>query len=329
MKRIATGCQYCAVGCGYNAFLVPDLESRRVELSGVSRFITPAMTNVVNYQGRKVHAAVAPDVLCDLNKGNHSVRGGSQGENLVTHDGQGRSTRDRLKSPMVRVDDGTPQGRLEPITWDVLNQVLARLIVRATKISAAGTGNESRLKVRYPERLGVKLYEYQYLENTYAATKLFYSALGTPNVAYHDRPSAAGSSPGLEDVGFRPHDFAYDDVRQSDVLVFIGTNPYENQSVFFMQYCQGKPMIVIDPRKTATAQYTEHHGGLHLQPTKLGADSLVLYALARDIIQRWKQDHRLEDFPLPPGSARTSIRCRSPTEQPRSKPKNGAVPREH
>ena len=22
-KRITTGCQYCAVGCGYNAFLVP------------------------------------------------------------------------------------------------------------------------------------------------------------------------------------------------------------------------------------------------------------------------------------------------------------------
>lgn len=278
-KRITTGCQYCAVGCGYNALLVPEgLTGNADEWDGVSRFITPAMTNVIRYRGVRYQAAVAPDVRCDLNKGNHSVRGGSQGHNMVNALGSGRSTHDRLKSPMVRLSDG----RLHEISWETLNRVMAELICRATDIST----RDGKLQVTHPERLGVKLFEYQYLENTYAATKLFYSALGTPNVAYHDRPSAAGSSPALKDVGFRPHDFSYEDIRQADVLLFIGTNPYENHSVFFMQNCQGKEIIVLDPRRTATAQYAIKTGGLHLQPKTLGADSLVLYAIARAILER-------------------------------------------
>jgi len=280
VKRITTGCQYCAVGCGYNAFLVFDDGVPTETLQGISRFITPAMTNVANYKGRRVRAAVVPDLRCDLNKGNHSVRGGSQGKNLVTSTGRDRSTAQRLKSPQVRLQDG-PDGLVD-LTWDKLNDVMAQLVMHAADIKVSG----EKAKVGRPGGLGVKLYEYQYLENTYAATKLIYSAIGTPNVAYHDRPSVAGSSPALEDVGFRPHDFSYDDLRAADVILFIGTNPYENQSVCFMQSCVGKEMIVLDPRETATAQYALATGGLHLPPTALGADSLVIYALARAIIER-------------------------------------------
>lgn len=278
--RITTGCQYCAVGCGYNAFLTPD-DGGKDEYDGVSRFITPAMTNTVRYKGEVRQIAVAPDARCDLNKGNHSVRGGSQGENLVTADGTGRSTQDRLKSPMVRLRDG----RLHEITWRTLNEILARLLIEATSIKRSGSDDDPTLKVENPDGLGVKLYEYQYLENTYAATKLFYGAIGTRNLAYHDRPSAAGSSPGMKDAGLRPHDFSYDDILDADVIFIIGTNPYENQSVFFMQYCQGKEMIVMDPRLTATAQYGVQTGGLHLRPKWLGADSFVLYAMARSLIE--------------------------------------------
>lgn len=105
-QRITTGCQYCAVGCGYNAFLVPaeDASDETITLDGVSRFITPAMTQTVAFQGQPFRAAVAPDPRCDMNKGNHSVRGGSQGDNLVTFDGSGRSTRDRLTSPQVPLE---------------------------------------------------------------------------------------------------------------------------------------------------------------------------------------------------------------------------------
>ncbi len=299
-KRMTIGCQYCAVGCGYNALLVPEDTSKgepETEV-GVSMFITPAMQppgeGTIKYKGKTMKTSVSPDPRCDLNKGNHSVRGGSQGQNLVTANGKGRSTEDRLKSPQIRLADE----KFHDITWETLNQVMAKLVIEATKIKSVGEENSPKLQVTNPEHLGVKLYEYQYLENTFAATKLFFSCLGTPNAAYHDRPSVAGSSPGMKDVGFSPHDFSYDEVRDSDVLVFIGTNPYENQSVFFMQYCVGKEMIVIDPRYTATAQYAVETGGLHLQPTSLGADSLVLYAIAREIIQSWLNNGgTLSDFP--------------------------------
>lgn len=363
-QQITTGCQYCAVGCGYSAILVPILFSSNVHvaedlnnavmppelktdfdehgiilssnlsisvdhkgvkwtiedathnsryviklnsrieklqvlgepqlpLGGVSSFITPAMCNTIKFKGKMYEVAVAPDVRCDLNKGNFSVRGGSQGENLVRSDGNNRSTKDRLKSPAVRLSNG----EWIEITWDVLYQVMAKLLTATTEMGVDTTDGKTQIIVQRPHALGVKLFEHQFLENTFAATKLFYSMFGTPNVAYHDRPSTAGSSPGLKDVGFRPHDYSYQEVLESDVLVFVGTNPYENQSVFFMQYCVGKEFIVIDPRKSATAQYAEETGGLHLQPTKLGADSIVLYAICREIIKRWNTHQPNHPFP--------------------------------
>lgn len=291
-KRLATGCQYCAVGCGYNAFLVPEGTSETEELEGVSRFITPAMRNRVRYQGIPHDIAVAPDVLCDLNKGNHSVRGGSQGHNLVSFDGSGASTRERLVAPKIRLADGT----WYELTWTQLNALLGRLVVGAADVSWDAASE--KIDVKRPEAVGAKVFEYQYLENTFAFTKLFYSALGTPNVAYHDRPGAAGSSPGMADAGLRPHDFSYEEVIESDVLVLIGTNPYENQSVFFMQHCAGKEMVVLDPRRTATANYAVETGGLHVQLPKLGVDSLILYGLAHELLSRWQASHgSLDDYP--------------------------------
>ena len=300
--RITTGCQYCAVGCGYNALLEPVKEQTGDETTfeGVSRFITPAMTGNVRYRGIPYQAAVAPDARCDLNKGNHSVRGGSQGHNLVSApspvsdsvDGRNRSTKDRLTYPRVRLSDGCCQ----KITWDTLNEVVARLVVKATGMKP--TADESKIKVEAPEALGVKVFEYQYLENTYAATKLFFAGIGTPNAALHDRPGVAGSSPGMKDSGLRPHDFSYEEAMQSDLLIFIGTNPYENQSVFFMQYCAGRPMVVIDPRATATAQYAVKTGGEHIQPARLGGDSVLLYGLCRALLIRWRDHHgTLDNYP--------------------------------
>ena len=297
LKRLTTGCQYCAVGCGYNAFLTPAPGGAK-DVNDTSRFITPAMrparqdptdpstTGKVYYNGNLKEVAVAPDVRCGLNKGNHSVRGASQGLNLVAYEQTtgstpiGASTNARLTSPWVRLDSGT----WKEITWSTLNKVMSALIVHATDMETDG----GSIKINNPRGLGVKLYEYQFLENTYAATKLFYGALGTPNVAFHDRPSATGSSPGLKDAGLRPHDFAYEDIQSSDLIVMIGTNPYENQSVFFMQYCQGKEIVVIDPRRTATADYAERTGGMHIQPNRLGADSRLIYAIARSLIERWE-----------------------------------------
>lgn len=283
--RYTTACQYCAVGCGYSALLVPTEaeEGERVVVEGISAFVTPAMQAEVNLRGRAYRAAVVPDARCDLNKGNHSVRGGTQGHNLVTSHGRDTSTRERLRSPHVRLADGT----LREVDWATATRIVAKLVAHTTGLEQEGDA----LTPATPNRLGVKVFEYQYLENTYAATKLFYRALGTANVAYHDRPSAAGSSPGMSDAGIGPHDFAYDDIRSADVILMIGSNPYENQSVFFMQNCVGKELIVIDPRRTATAYYALETGGMHLAPKRLGADALVIYALCRALLEQGVELH--------------------------------------
>lgn len=287
-----TVCQFCAVGCGYRALLVPAENTKTNKgdsLLLAPAFITSSMRNSIRLKGKDYEAAVVPDPRCDLNRGNHSVRGGSQGRNLVTAKGEDRSTKERLVSPQIRCDDG----ELHDITWKVANEIVARLVAKSTDMEwkrGKGKGKTHVLCARKPEALGVKLYEYQFLENTYVATKLFFRAIGTPNVAYHDRPSVAGSSTGMKDAGFRPHAFAYEDVRHADVIFMVGSNPYENQSVFFMQNCTGKEMIVLDPRCTPTAQYAKDTGGIHLQPTKLGADSLVLYAIARALLETLPED---------------------------------------
>ena len=137
-KPITTGCQYCAVGCGYTAFLVPvELEPGGGQSYAASRFITPAMTNTVRYKGVEKRVAVAPDPRCDLNKGNHSVRGGSQGHNLVTAGATDRSTSDRLKSPMVRLADHS----LKEITWTDLNRIMAEALRTFIKLVSSTLEN--------------------------------------------------------------------------------------------------------------------------------------------------------------------------------------------
>jgi len=188
------------------------------------------------------------------------------------------STRERITTPYVRTQKG-----FEPVSMEDGLKLLCALVKKATGWRSEG----SVVSFDSPEALGVKLYEYQGLENTFAATRLFFQLIGTPNVALHDRPSVASNTQGFEDTGIDPHGYAYADIWESDVLFLAGSNPYECQSVFFMNYMTGKRIIVLDPRRTLTADYAEKTGGIHLQPNVLGADVLILNALARYIRDHW------------------------------------------
>jgi arsenite oxidase large subunit len=292
-KVVPTGCQYCVVGCGYEAHLwqkgtgadVPPREDQ-------GNWVSPAMTEMVNLDGAPYVAAVLPDPKCPTNKGNHSSRGGTQGRDLVYQSPPGKSepsaqrdsVTERVTTPYVRTRSGGENG-FEPITTADATQIVAELVKIAT--DAQYDAQQKSVWFRRPEGLGVKIYEYQYLENTYAATKLFFQLIGTPNVAYHDRPSIASNTQGFGDSGIDPHGYAYADIWGSDVIFLAGINPYESQSVFFMQQMTGKRLIVLDPRRTITADYAVKTGGLHLQPNVLGADTLVLNALCRYVRDQW------------------------------------------
>ncbi len=275
---VPTACQYCVVGCGYEAHLWdPGAGENQPPALEQAHWVSPAMTGKVRYNGQERMAAVLPDPKCPMNKGNHSPRGGTQGRDLVFDEQPTDSVRERITTPYVRTNNG-----FKAISVDDAIDILSALVKAATIYQR----KDDKVWFDEPQGLGVKLYEYQYLENTFAATRLFFHLIGTPNVAYHDRPSVASNTQGFNDSGIDPHGYAYEDIWDSDVLFIAGNNPYENQSVFFMQYMAGKRIIVLDPRRTITADYAVKTNGVHLQPKVLGADTLVLNALARYIRDR-------------------------------------------
>lgn len=286
-----TCCQYCIVGCGYEVHVwEPGQGSTDPPEDLKGNWVSPAMTNKIRVQGREKIAAVLPDPKCPTNKGNHSVRGGTVGRNLtysqLEPSTEGESTRERLKTPMVRLADG----QFRELDWDEATDLVAALIRAAAQAEYTQEGGSTRVTFKKPGGLGVKAYGYQFLENTYLLTKLLYQLIGTPNVAEHDRPSRADSSPAFRDAGINPFAFSYDDVFKSDVIFIIGCNPYENQSILFMQYMTGKQIICMDPRRHLTADYAVKTGGIHLQARFLGADSLVLSALAKYIVDNNRHD---------------------------------------
>jgi arsenite oxidase large subunit len=295
---VTTACQYCVVACGYEAHVwKPGIGSEKPPELEQALWVSAAMTERVRFGDGERVAAVVPDPKCPLNKSNHSPRGGTQGRDLVAPPGsegaRRDSTRERITTPYVRTQNGW-----EPITMDAATTIVAQLI-RAATDAQPDPADETLLRFRKPGGLGAKIFEYQYLENTYVATKLLYQLVGTPNVAFHDRPSVASNTQGFNDSGLDPHGYAYEDVWSSDVLFLAGSNPYESQSVFFMQAMAGKKIIVLDPRRTITADYAEKTGGLHLQPTVLGADLAVLNALCRYIVeQRYGTDAKPAKKPI-------------------------------
>ena len=274
-----TACQYCIVGCGYQVHVWDDKRHSEPQPRDQKKalWISPSMTGNIYHNGQHMKAAVVPDPLCELNHGNHSVRGGTMGRNLVSCGT--KSTEDRLKKPQIRIN-----GTLEDFDWDDVIHVMSSLIKKATNYD-----NLNR-KFQSPEGLGVKMYGYQFIENTYAATKLFFFKIKTPNLTQHDRPALADSTPGLTDAGFGPHDFSYNDIKNAEIILIIGSNPYENASVFFMNYMMGKKIICIDPRRHITADYAIKTGGMHLQLKELGTDVVVLYAIVRVILENGWED---------------------------------------
>jgi arsenite oxidase large subunit len=187
------------------------------------------------------------------------------------------ATRERLTCAWVRTASG-----LQPIDTDAAVRIVARLITQATELQQ----EDGKVLARKPRALGARIFEYQFLENTFAATTLLFRMIGTPNVAFHDRPSVASNTQGFDDSGVDAHGYAYEDIWASDVVLIAGANPYETQSVFFMQNVTGKKLIVIDPRKTITADYAVRTGGVHLRPRVLGSDAWILMALCREIVRR-------------------------------------------
>lgn len=283
-RVVPTACDYCVVGCGYKAYTWPVGEeggplaqqnALRVDfptqvLSG--KWISPNMHNVVEIDGKAHHVLVLPDGDTQVVNvgGDHSIRGGTLAQKLYSPN---MPTRDRLQSPQLRIGQ-----RLVSIPWDAAISLVADL---------------SRYILDKHGELswGMKMYSYNYYENTYALTKLALAAIGTPCWAPHDKPSAGADTPGLSDAGINAFSAAYEDWKLAEVICVSGVSLYETKSILFQDWVHtgGAKLIVVNPRRDYTAAYAEQQGGLHLQLVP-GTDTVLNNAIARVILEQGWED---------------------------------------
>lgn len=283
-KVYTTACDYCPVACGYKVFVWPvGLEgggkasenALNVDFpAGISsgKWVSPNMHSRIILDGVAHNVVVLPDPDAKVVNigGNHSVRGGTLALKLYRPDGP---TSDRLKWPLLRINDS-----LQPISWDAAVRILAG--VSKYVIEKFG-----------PIAWGMKVYGYQYFENTYAIGKLASVKIGTPNIAQHHAPAWGDDTPGLSATGIEGFPASYEDHKIADVLFIAGADPYETRTVLFTSWiATGEAKIIhVDVRKTFTSNFALKRGGLHLQ-VKPGTDASLYNSIARVIIENGWED---------------------------------------
>ena len=84
--------------------------------------------------------------------------------------------------------------------------------------------------------------------------------------------------------GFDAPPYTYKDLEESDVIIFIGANPCIAHPILWERVCKNPhqpEIVVIDPRRTETAQAATRH--LPLRPK---SDLVLLYAVAHVLVRQ-------------------------------------------
>ncbi|WP_432110166.1 molybdopterin oxidoreductase family protein [Streptomyces sp. AA1529] len=159
---------------------------------------------------------------------------------------------DRLTTPLIRETAGGP---LRTAGWDEALDLVARRFTAlrerrgADAVAVFGSGGLTN-------------------EKAYALGKFARIALGTSQIDYNGRfcmssAAAAGNRAFGLDRGLP---FPVTDLDDSGALLLAGANPAETMPPL-MGHLDPARLIVVDPRRTATAQAALDGGGIHLQPT--------------------------------------------------------------
>ncbi len=300
-EKYTTVCQYCSAGCGYNVYVWPenrsgtarsnafkvDLTKQAQLMSGFS--YTETMHNVITRKnGKKYNLAIIPAKESRINKGDYSIRGGTNAMTAYTPTG---ITKSRLKDPLLRKNNG-----FVPISWDAAVEIIATL----TKSSIDKYGADS---------IAMKFYDHGSsglgFEDNWGAGKLFLSGIKTQYLSIHNRPAYNSEVWGSRERGMHELNYDVDDARLADTVVLWGANAYEGATVFYTEHIMpnlrgssveekqkefeaGEPaeagnIIIIDPRKNATITVSQDINAekvLHIRPN-LGTDWILANAIAR------------------------------------------------
>lgn len=125
-------------------------------------------------------------------------------------------------------------------------------------------------------------------EKAYLLGKFARLALGTSRIDYNGRycmssAAAAGNRAFGVDRGLP---FPLEDLDDADTILLLGTNVAETMPPFIGHLAGAQAaggLIVVDPRRTATARLTDDGKGLHLQPMP-GTDLALLLGLIHIVI---------------------------------------------
>ncbi|ASU83945.1 nitrite reductase [Nocardiopsis gilva YIM 90087] len=183
-------------------------------------------------------------------------------------------TPDRITSPLLRKDRNA---EFTEVDWDTaLDYVAERL---------------SGLRAEYgPDAVAVFGSGGLTNEKSYLLGKFARVALGTSQIDYNGRfcmSSAAAAS--MRAFGLdRGMPFPLTDVGEAEVVLLAGANPAETMPPM-MGHLAAPTLIVVDPRRSATAQQALAQGGMHLAP-RPGTD----LALALGLLHAARIQHLLD-----------------------------------
>jgi assimilatory nitrate reductase catalytic subunit len=187
------------------------------------------------------------------------------------------TTPDRLTSPLVR----NAAGELVETSWDdALDFVAGRIRQLQTEhgndaVAVFGGGGLTN-------------------EKAYALGKFARVALRTKNVDYNGRfcmSSAAAATNRAFGID-RGLPFPLTDVAGAAAVLLVGSNLAETMPPAVAHLAGAREaggLLVVDPRRTATAQLTEDAAGIHLQATP-GTDLALVLALTHVVLQEGLAD---------------------------------------
>lgn len=179
----------------------------------------------------------------------------------------------RLTTPMLRVN-----GALEPVSWDFALDHVAR------KLQAIQAEHG-------PD--GVAIFGGGGLTNekAYLLGKFARVALGTSQIDYNGRfCMSSAAAAGIKAFGAdRGMPFPVTDLKKADVVLLAGANPAETMPPF-TQHLRGTDLIVVDPRRTPTAELAS----LHLAPAP-GTDLALALGILHAVVEGGHLDQSYVD----------------------------------
>jgi assimilatory nitrate reductase catalytic subunit len=177
----------------------------------------------------------------------------------------------RVTEPLLKGADGVHR----PIGW---NEALA-LVAKAVRDTQARHGADA---------VGVFGGGGLTNEKAYMLGKFARLALGTSRIDYNGRfCMSSAAAAGMRAFGLdRGLPFPLQDLDTASTILMLGSNVAETMPPF-VQHLKGARdaggLIVVDPRRSATANFTSDGGGLHLQPLP-GTDLTLLLGLSHVVI---------------------------------------------